>query len=172
MMNYINTMKKLLVLSLLIITAACSNAQSNKDIEKIPSYRILTTDSEYVTQANLKKHKPVVIIYFAPDCGHCQQLMYELKPKMKQISNAQIVMITFSKDYDIRSIKGFYRDFGLSSYPNITVGTEGYTYQVQRYFDVKNTPYIAIYNHNGKLAKTFAKVPKDVNEVVAAIKKA
>ena len=52
------------------------------------------------------------------------------------------------------------------------MGTEGYTYVVQRYYQVGTTPYIAIYDKKGKLSKTYTKPPEKIEELVAAVKKA
>lgn len=83
----------------------------------------------------------------------------------------QIVMITWSNNFDIRAIKTFYHDFDLKKYPNIIVGTEGYTYTVQKYFQIETTPYIAVYNRSGKMVKGFAKAPT-IEDLLAAVKKA
>lgn len=159
-------MKKLLSLCVLVLLAGCIHAQTN--IQNLPVYHILNQDSVKVTSANLKKNKPVMIIYFVPDCSHCQHLMYEMKPHMKELSDIQIVMITYTI-YPM--IKEFYRNFDLAKYPNVTVGTEGYTYEMQRYFQVRTTPYIAIYDKHGKLVKSYPKAP-DIKELVATAKKA
>ena len=161
-------MKKLLLFFSLLIAIGCSNAQTYTPPATIPPYRILTTDSVYVTPANLKKDKPVMVIYFSPDCSHCQHLMYEMKPKMQAFKNVQIVMITFVQQ--IKAIQVFYRDFDLKKYPNITVGTEGYTYLVQKFYKVRTTPYIALYDKKGKLTKVFDNAPV-VNDVVSAVNK-
>jgi len=160
-------MKKLLFFISLIITTGCIRAQ-NTPPPVIAPYRILTTDSVYVTPKNLKKHKPVMIIYFAPDCSHCQHLMMEMKPKMNELKNVQVVMITFVEQ--LQAIKVFYRDFDLAKYPNFIVGTEGYSYLVQKYYNIRSTPYIALYNKNGKLVNSYEKPPK-MDELVAAVKK-
>jgi len=160
-------MKKLLFFIGLIITAGCIRAQ-NTPPTAIPPYHILTTDSVYITPKNLQKHKPVMIIYFAPDCSHCQHLMMEMKPKMNELKNVQVVMITFVEQ--LKAIQVFYRDFDLAKYPNFIVGTEGYSYLVQKYYNVRSTPYIALYNKDGKLANSYQKPPK-MEELVAAVKK-
>lgn len=164
-------MKKLFILFSLIVLAGCTQAQQNKqDITKIPPFHILRTDSTWFTPANLKKNKAVMIIYFSPDCSHCQHLMYEMKPKMKNFNNVQIVMITFT-DFDrLKMIQNFSRDFGLSKYTNLTVGTEARTYVVQKYYQVTTTPYIAIYDHTGKLAKAYDKAPT-VDELITEVQK-
>ena len=111
-----------------------------------------------------------MIIYFSPDCSHCQHMMYEMEPKMKAFSKAQIVMVTFTDYNRLQMIRNFYRDFGLAKFPNIIVGTEAHTYLVQRYYHVSMTPYIAIYNKSGHLVKAFDKVPS-MDTLAAAVKK-
>lgn len=80
----------------------------------------------------------------------------------------QIVLITFVTQ--LKAIQVFQRDFDLAKYHNITIGTEGYTYLVQKYFQIKNTPFIAIYDRNGKISKTYDKVPT-IPVLIAAAKK-
>ena len=170
-LTFIITMKKLLLFLSLVIAAGSTSAQTKQDITKIPPYHILTTDSVYVTPANLKKNKPVVIIYFSPDCGHCQHMMKEMKPKMKEFGDAQIVMITFMDPSMLIAVKTFYNDFGLKKYPNIIVGTEGHSYVVQKYYQVRTTPYIAVYDRKGKLITAYDKAPT-ISELIATVKKA
>jgi len=156
--------------SLLFITgnAIAQNEQINTGI---PPFRILKTDSTWFTPRDIPKNKPVMIIYFSPDCSHCEHLMGEMKPKLKQFRNTQIVMITYIQPGMLRAIKDFYRKFGLAKYANITVGTEGYTFVVQKYYKVAITPYIAIYNRNGKLISAYPK-PPSINDLLRDLKKA
>ena len=163
-------MKKLLLFFSLIIAAGCSRAQVQTYTPPpfIPPYNILTTDSVNETPANLKKNKPVMIIYFSPDCSHCQHLMYEMKPQMSAFKNIQVIMITFAEP--LKASQVFYRDFDLKKYPNFTVGTEGYSMKVQKYYQLRSTPYIALYDKNGKLVKAYEKAPK-IEELAAEVKK-
>lgn len=164
-------MKKLILLFSLIIAAGCTRAQTNDTPgSPLPPYKILKTDSTWATPANLK-HRKTVLIYFSPDCPHCQHLTMDMRGKIKRFGDAQIMMITWSNNYDIRAIKNFVRDFDLKKYPNIQVGTEGYTYQLQKYFKIETTPYVAVYNSKGKLTKTFRKQP-EVEDVLRAVKNA
>ncbi|MFD0795265.1 TlpA family protein disulfide reductase [Mucilaginibacter litoreus] len=160
-------MKKITFLLLLIIAGfSCTRAQNIPPV--IAPYKILTTNDVYVTPADLPKNTPVMLIYFAPDCPHCQKLIRDLKPSMNKLKNIQVVMITFT---DIRMVKTFENDYGLKPYKNFTLGTEGYTYKVQRYYQLKHTPYIAIYDHSGKLVEAFDKEPS-VDDILGAVKKA
>lgn len=176
-MNNINQMKKILVFLSLIIIAGCSQAQDaavknpSPAIQNIPSFHILNKDSVYLTNANLKKDKAVMFVYFGPDCSHCQRLMMELKPDIKDFKNIQIVMVTFTKITLLKMLKEFHRDYVFAAQPNVLMGTEDPDYKVMRYFSVSTTPYIAIYGRNGKLVQAFDKSPK-VPELLAAVKKA
>lgn len=165
-------MKRILLLLILIVTVSCIQAQKPDTTVKpkpIAPYRILTTDSTWMTPALLKKHTPVIIIFFAPDCGHCQHMMYELKPKLKELSHAQVIMIADTKDYDLRALKEFKRDYDLKKFPNIIMGSEGYSLQVVNYYGVKTTPYIAMYNSDHKWVKAFDKAPK-TEDILASAK--
>jgi len=164
-------MKKLLLLLSLIIVAGCTQAQTKPDIEHIPHFKILKADSTYFNYTDLKKDKPVMIIYFSPDCSHCQHMMYEMKPKMKKFGDTQIVMVTFTDFNLLKMLKTFNRDFDLEKYPNIIVGTEGHSYVVQKYYQVRTTPYIAVYDRKGNLVKAFEKAPT-IDTLIAAVKKA
>lgn len=94
--------------------------------------------------------------------------MYDMKPQMDAFKRIQVVMITFAEP--LKASQVFYRDFDLKKYPNFTVGTEGYSLKVQKYYDVHSTPYIALYDKNGKLVKAWEKAPK-VEELAQEVKK-
>ena len=159
-------MKKLVFLLFMVMVGfACTQAQTMPTT--IPPYKILTTKDQNLTSADLEKNKPVMIIYFAPDCPHCQKLIKDMKPSMSKFKNIQVIMITFS---DIRMVKTFENDYGLKAYPNFILGTEGYTYTVQRFYQLKHTPFVAIYDKNGKLVQTFEKQP-EASDLLTAIKK-
>jgi len=166
--SMLNTMKKIIFFFGLLFAISCTNAQSFTPPSNIPPYRILTTDSVYVTPANLKKDKPVMIVYFSPDCGHCQHLMHEIKTKISDFKNMQVVMITFVEQ--MRAIKDFSAVYKLADYPNFTLGTEGYTYLVQQFYQVRTTPYIALYDKKHKLTKFYDKAPP-IDELAETVKK-
>ena len=163
-------MKRLIFLLFAVVAGfACSQAQTQPPIIPltIPPYKILTTKDQTVTPADLVKNKPVMIIYFAPDCPHCQKLINDMKPSMAKFKNIQVVMITFT---DIRMVKTFENDYGLKAYPNFILGTEGYTYTVQRFYKLQHTPFVAIYGKNGQLVQVFEKQP-EASDLLTAIKK-
>ena len=183
---YTGNMKRILFFVGLVAAMGCTQAQTTSqpaqattppapkpNIDKIPAFKILNQDSVYVTNTILKKNKATVIIYFSPDCSHCQRMMYELKPYMKDFSNSQVIMVTFIQTTGpyMSLLREFRRDFNLKAYPNFITGTEYPDYRLQRYYQVATTPYIAIYDRKGKLVKAFDKVPKTIEEFVNVVKK-
>src|SRR4051812_6931702 len=60
----------------------------------IPAFTIHLPDSSLFKKENLQKQKWTLILYFSPDCGHCQMETEELLSKMKELNNLQIIMIT------------------------------------------------------------------------------
>ena len=72
-------MKKLLLLLIIAVKINSIHAQEvdtippyQKDSLHIPKFTVLKTDSTYANETVIPKDKPVVIIYFSPECGDCQ----------------------------------------------------------------------------------------------------
>ncbi len=90
-----------------------------------------------------------MLVYFAPDCEHCQKFMTKLLPHLKKLANLQIVMSTWVQP---QAIMRFQNEYKLDKYPNVVIGTEGRdNLMIQTYFGVKETPYVALYNKQGRL---------------------
>lgn len=166
-------MKKLILVFSLIISGLYARAQNHETTLSIPDYRITKADGSVWTQANLNRKKPVMIIYFEPTCTHCEHLMAELKPHMAKLKKVQVVLITYTQTaYPyLKMLSSFNKKYNLAKYPNFTVGTEYPDYKVQRYYEIANTPFIVVYDRNGKVAKSFTLVPEDVNDLLKVIKK-
>jgi len=113
-----------------------------------------------------------MIIYFMPDCPHCQHLMEDLRPNMAAFKNIQVVMICAetTKYPFMKVLKNFSRDFDLPKYKNLVMGTEYPSVNMYKYLHVVTTPYVAIYNSAGKMIKYFDSQPK-AEAILAAVKK-
>jgi hypothetical protein len=143
-------MKHLLLISTFLLTSLIASAQKSVIPSTIAPFRILNVaDSTYFTPVNL----------------NCEQYTKAILSKINNFKNSQLVFITFAR---YEPTKAYVKKFKLDKYPNITVGTEGYTYTVQRFYRINTTPFTAIYNKSGQLIKTFAKDPK-VEEVSALL---
>ncbi|CAG5016661.1 hypothetical protein DYBT9275_05602 [Dyadobacter sp. CECT 9275] len=145
-------MTRKLVFLLLFVTTAASVSQAQHPIPKtIAPFQIKLTNGQQYASTQLSKG-PVVLIYFSPDCEHCQNFTKDLVKNYSVVANKQVVMVTFQ---DMTMLKPFVTQYKLAQYPNIKVGTEGTSYVVQRYYQIRSFPYIAIYDKKGNLVRTF-----------------
>lgn len=117
----------------------------------IPAFSILQTDSTWFNKEALPENKPVVIIYFSPDCGHCQLTAHEFDAAMKKMKNIFFVWVSYRP---VPEIKTFDDDYHLSSFKNVRIGRD-LKYFVPSFFRVKFTPFMAVYNKEGKLLQTY-----------------
>lgn len=131
----------------------------------IPSFKIQMPDGAWFSKANLKPKRPTLILYFSPDCGHCQLETEELLSKMKEFNNLQIVMITSRPFEDMTNFAELYK---IKRFPAIKIGTDPARF-VTTFYDVRTTPFSALYNDKGKLEKVYVK-GIDMEELISLVK--
>ncbi len=152
-------MKKILLI--LLIIAVKFNAVKAQEVDTIPPYQkdslhipeftVLKTDSTYANQSVIPKNKPVVIIYFSPECGHCQITAKAFGEKMADMRDIYFVWVSY---YPLPEIKDFAKKFNLQQFNNITIGRDP-NYTIPSYFRVKYTPFMAVYNKDHHLIQTY-----------------
>ena len=140
--------------------------QRNKTI---PNFSILDchstpTDTIWLTNASLPKSKPVVFIYFSPECSHCEYETEEIKKHMDSLKNAIFVFISY---HPIEKIKAFYDKYDLAKYPNIIMGRD-LKYYIPSFFRVEFTPFVALYTPQGSFVKAY-KQGADISELISLI---
>ena len=98
------SLKKILPPTILLIASLCSNAQPQDEnglnkIQQTPIFSIISVpDSTAFTNDQLPKGKPLVLIFFNPDCEHCQKET----PLIKQV-------------YEKWKPKGFFDVFAIAT---------------------------------------------------------
>jgi thiol-disulfide isomerase/thioredoxin len=136
--------------AMMLLISSATYSQSNK----VPPFKMVNTDGKVFLAENLPLGKPIVIIYFSPDCEDCQQLIKELLNRMNELNGASIAMITYlPKD----KVKQFVSENKLDKYSNIFIGTEEGSYFVSKYYKIEKLPFMALYNKNGDLIKVYNK---------------
>jgi thiol-disulfide isomerase/thioredoxin len=131
----------------------------------IPPFNIQMPDSSWFSKANLQAKKPTLILYFSPDCGHCQLETEEVLSKMKDLGNLQIIMITSRPFEDMANFAEHYK---ISRFPSIKIGTDP-SRMVTQFYAVKFTPFSALYDTKGKLVKVYEK-GIDMPELISMVK--
>ena len=116
----------------------------------IPPFKIRLTNGEGYTYKQLEKNKPVVLIYFSATCEHCKTFTEAMLKRINQLQNKQLVMISYE---DIKEVKAFDDAYKLSNHQNIKIGSEGYTFVVQKYYNIQHFPFVAEFDKYGKLKK-------------------
>lgn len=138
----------------------------SSEAQNIPPFRMQLTNGQIFKPQNLSKDKPAVIIYFAPDCEHCQALIHGLLQRMGDFKKAQIILVSFEP---LNMVINFERDYHLSSYSNIKCGTEIPTFYFKNLFNLSKTPFTALYNKKGKLIISYQN-ETPLNELVDHLK--
>ena len=121
-----------------------SDRATRKLIQKLPEMPF-----QYLQAGNISEHKPVVVIFFSPDCDHCQRTAIELIALKSKLSRFQIVMVTQSS---LTETQGFYKKYSLSQLPNLRVGIDK-NFEFYKYFGNANVPSFYIYDKNHSLVK-------------------
>lgn len=151
-------MKKLFFVVLLSLIGSLSYAQETGaemppflKTKKLPEFTILQTDSTWFTKQQLPASDFTIIVYFSPDCGHCQYEAKEMMSVMDSLKNSFILWVSYR---DMADIKGFAQEYGFFNYKNLKVGRDP-NYGIPSFFQVKYTPYVAVYDKKGNYIKAF-----------------
>jgi cytochrome oxidase Cu insertion factor (SCO1/SenC/PrrC family) len=132
----------------------------------MPAFNLLKTDSTWYTNADLPARKPVIFIYFSPECGHCQIEMKNIALKMDSVklNRAQFVLISF---HPVPDLEKFGRTYDLFKFKNLVIGRDT-KYFLPSFFKVEFTPYIAVYDKKGKFNTEFrdGAKPEQLSEVL------
>lgn len=120
--------------------------------QTLPVFQMKLSNGKIFSSSEVSNKKPLVIIYFAPDCEHCQILMDGLFKRIAEFKNAEILMVTFESD---ASVAGFVGKYQTSKYPNIKVGTEIPVFFFRMYYQLAHTPFTALFDKNHKLVISY-----------------
>lgn len=123
------------------------------DYEKIanlPSFSFLTLSNERFISSKIKKG-PVLVIYFHPECEHCQWEMTEIFKSNIPESFSQILLISSAHP---DSIKKFLSRFNLSSYSSMITLLDS-SYDFEEIFGSSIVPSFYIYDKKLHLLKAF-----------------
>jgi thioredoxin-related protein len=132
----------------------------------VPPFEILQVDSVTMfSKSDLKKNQQVMLMYFSPDCEHCQHQTEDILHDIHSFKKIQIVMATYQP---FESMKSFYEKYELAKY-NIHVGRDT-KFILPPFYRIKSLPFIALYDKKGNLITTFEGNQK-VNKILKAFGK-
>lgn len=118
----------------------------------LPNFLLLRQDSTWLSTAQLPKKKPVVITFFNPDCEHCQHEATQLAKNMKKLDHIEFVWATYAPSFE--EIDDFATKYKLKGLKNVHF-VKDVNYAIPSFYRLKMTPYMAVYDKNKQLLKTF-----------------
>ncbi|MFA6947141.1 MAG: redoxin domain-containing protein [Pedobacter sp.] len=97
-------------------------------------------------------NQPTVIIYFNPECDHCQYEATEIGRQPERFAKANMILIT---PYDsTKRIEAFADKYKLWQVDNLVVLLDR-NFQFKKYFGTSVFPSVFIYGANKRLLKQF-----------------
>lgn len=124
-------------------------------VGKLPPFSILETNGKNFRAQNLPFEKPIIIIYFSPDCEDCLSFMDKLFNRISDFNSASVVMITY---LPIENVSKFVKKYKTDKYKNINIGTEGSTFFIKDYYKIMDLPFVALYDKNGNIQTSYQKI--------------
>jgi len=134
------------------------------DSQKLPDFQMKLSSGKVFSSEQISHQKPLILIYFAPDCEHCQALMKQIFSQINTFKITQMVLITFE---NLQVLPSFEKEFQTAKYSNIKVGSEVKPLFLQKYYQLQHTPFTALFDKNRNLIISY----KDFTPVNDLIKK-
>ena len=125
---------------------------SRMNSQTIPPFKMTLSNNKIFKAVDLPKGKPLVLIYFDPDCDHCQKLMADLFKKINSFKKVEMVLITFKS---VTEVAAFEKKYTTSKYANMKVGTEGTLFYLKNYYKLVKMPFTVLYDSKGNYSYSY-----------------
>lgn len=168
-------MKKLFLLVVLISSIAVKGFSQQQTADTLPyikypalpTFELLMSDSSTIFSTYyIPEGKPIVLIYFSPDCDHCMDFTKSLLEKKDNIKSTRIYMAT---PMSLPAMQEFYDKLELKKHKNLKMGKD-FRYFCIRFFGIDSFPFIAVYGSDKKLVQAFHGGVK-VDDVLKAVER-
>lgn len=137
----------LIGLLLAVSLVAQDNTPPFKKHPTVPPFTLEHHDGKKITKDQLKKGAPVLIMFFSPQCDHCQKQTRDLVSNMNKLKNTQIVLASYQP---LAELKAFASDYKLNPHANIFIGRDAMFF-LPPFFKIGALPFLATYDKNGAL---------------------
>ena len=153
-------MKKQVLLGLIFLILAISAFLGYQSYKKIKAGKAFSMQIQqlpepvlfqWIGKAAQKNNKSTVVLFFHPDCEHCQ---YEAKAMMEQRNAFTDINVWWISAADTSAIKTFSQTFVLAKFPNTYLAHIPAGKIIQTFGSV-SVPHIFIYDEQGILQKQF-----------------
>ncbi|HOW41810.1 MAG TPA: redoxin domain-containing protein [Bacteroidales bacterium] len=122
---------------------------SAEKVKTLPSFNLVTLEGNIFNSNEVEKG-PLLIVYFHPECEHCQ---YEISSLFENDLQSKAVKVLFVSNARPDSIRRFMKPFDINS-ENIHILTDTSAVFTEM-FGIHVVPVIILYDENLKLVKYF-----------------
>jgi thioredoxin-related protein len=140
-------MNKKKFIKLIIFSLLFSFYSFGSIAQTMPAFKMKLSNGKVFSSSDISHKKPLILIYFAPDCEHCQVLMKQIFSQINTFKNTQMVLVTFEP---LEMLPPFEKQFHTTKYANIKVGSEVQPLFLQKYYQLQHTPFSALFDKHGK----------------------
>lgn len=118
----------------------------------IPQFDLLKTDSStHITKADIQAKHRTMIMFFSPECTHCQHQTEDMLAAIDSLKDIQIIMATYQP---FEEMVAFNQKYNIYKYSNIKMGRD-IKYFFPPFYRMKSLPHMALYNENGHYITSF-----------------
>ncbi|MBP6456617.1 MAG: hypothetical protein KA275_07805 [Chitinophagaceae bacterium] len=121
---------------------------------KIPTFGVLKADLNLTFDTYLDKNKSLVLVLFNPSCGHCEQLITNVRDSSYLFKNVEFLFVT-GKEL-IEYVPDFAERLKVKNHELITISSDQ-SDLTQKLFEYNGIPQIMIYNKEKLLQKILFK---------------
>lgn len=158
-------MKKLLVCMLLVIsyTAQAQKTVALQDDTLTAPYLkykdLPAFDAEYLNGKDtfntfkIPTGTPSMIVYFSPDCDHCQELIDAMMPRMNEMKKVDVYFMTW---LPLISLKIFNSTRHLENFQGVKFIGRDYAFFFPTFYGVSSVPNVVLYDKDKKYVKLWA----------------
>ena len=163
-MNQNNVFKRMMMLTFLFNMLISCNSFSQKPL--LPNFKITKTDGNIFTNQEVETGKPLLIVYFSPECDHCQVFMKSFFKRVDEFKETKVFFITY---LPLDRLVKYESEFPVNKYKNIVAGTEGMSFVVRNFYEIKEMPFAILYDKKGKMIGKYEReIP--LNVIINSIK--
>lgn len=167
---FLEQMKTIYTLIILLITSLMATAQKEvkpayQRFPTIPPLSLNAPNGKLLSKGDLKKNAPVLIMYFSPECDHCQQQTREMTARMKDLEHVQIVMASYQP---LESLEAFSKTYNLGKFSNILLGRDS-QFLLPPFYNIGSLPFLALYDKKGNFI-SIHEGNVSVDKLIAALK--
>ncbi len=121
---------------------------------KLPAFQVLDNEKKIITDADIDKNAPLVIVLFNPGCDHCMMATKAFYERKDEFKDATILFITGAQLWGQLSSFMRFINLDLSQATHFIISADN-SNVTKDLFESKGIPQVMVYNKEKILQKVF-----------------